>query len=95
MASQENQSPAADKEKQKKVLAGVLFALLGVVFYFSDPFGWRASSSTPGDVGAKTLISPTPKTSPTPKAGANDPNRVIDEQLPSTPSEPETSPAQS
>jgi hypothetical protein len=30
----------AQKEKQKKVLAGVLVALLGVVFYVQDPFGF-------------------------------------------------------
>lgn len=83
MASQESKTPSVEKEKQKKLLAAVLVALLGVVFYFQDPFGFFTSEETPpsGTVNAKPLTTPLAKTSPTPKNNANDPTRVIDSEL--------------
>ncbi len=74
----------AQKEKQKKVLAGVLIALLGIVFYFQDPLGLfsKEEANTAGPV--KPLASPSSKVSPTPRIGGakgEDPNRIIDRAL--------------
>ncbi len=83
MAAKEKQASAtgeAQKEKQKKVLAGVLFALLGVVFYFQFFKGEEPSPVA----NAKPLTSPSPRVSPTPRNGAakgEDPNRLIDRPL--------------
>lgn len=86
MAAKEKNASAtgeAQKEKQKKVLAGVLCALLAVVFYFQDPLGWftREAATT---ANTKPLTTPSPKASPTPRSGAakgEDPNRLIDRPL--------------
>jgi hypothetical protein len=83
MASQENKTSEAEKEKQKKVLAAVLFVLLGMVFYFQDPLGLFTSEedTSPGTVNAQARVTPSPKVSPTPRGQADDPNRVIDQPL--------------
>ena len=39
MASQENQTPEATAEQRKKVMAGVLLALMIFVFWWQDPLG--------------------------------------------------------
>ena len=86
MALKENKTSsaenAAQKDKQKKVLAGVLCALLGIVFYFQDPLGLFTKEEP--TVNAQSLATPAPKVSPTPRNGAlkgEDPNRVIDQPL--------------
>jgi hypothetical protein len=86
MAAPEKQASAtseAQKEKQKKVLAGVLFVLLGVVFYAQDPLGWFTPEDTAGTVANVGPATPTPRVSPTPRVAGSkeESNRIVDSPL--------------
>ena len=81
MAAKEKTASAtgeAQKEKQKKVLAGVLFALLGVVAYVQF---FSGGSTPPPMANAKPLTSPSPKVSPTPRNGAAKPDELVTDPL--------------
>ena len=70
MAAKEKPASAtgeAQKEKQKKVLAGVLFALLGIVAYLQF---FRGDATPQPVANAKPLTSPSPNASATPRGGA-------------------------
>lgn len=71
MASQENQAPDAAAEQRKKVMAGVLLALMIFVFWWQDPFGLFTNEDavTSSTATAQVRTSPTPKGSPTPRRG--------------------------
>ena len=70
MASQETQTPDPAQEQRKKVLLGVLAAIMLAVFWVEDPFGLFTS-----DDAGNTGVAAKPKTSPTPK-GSPSPNRA-------------------
>jgi hypothetical protein len=74
MAAHENPNqvaPEAAAEQRKKVMAGVLLALMIFVFWWQDPFGLFTSedAGTSSTATAQVRTSPTPKVSPTPRRG--------------------------
>lgn len=77
MAAHENpnqMAPEATAEQRKKVMAGVLLALLIFVFWWQDPFGLFASE----DAGAKPATTAQARTSPTPKVSPTPSRRSVD-----------------
>ena len=71
MAAHEDQTPEATAEQRKKVMAGVLLALMIFVFWWQDPFGLFGSdeAALKQPLIAQARTSPTPKVSPTPRRG--------------------------
>lgn len=85
MASQENQAPdEAAAEQKKKVLLGVLMALMIFVFWWQDPLGLFASD----DAGTTTIATAQVRTSPTPK-GSPTPQRQTGLEIITVPLRPE------
>ncbi len=82
MAAHEDQTPEATAEQRKKVMAGVLLALMIFVFWWQDPFGLFTSE----DAGAKPVTTAQARTSPTPK-GSPTPRR--DTEVVTVPLRPE------
>lgn len=69
MATQENQAPDAAQEQRKKVLLGVLAAVMIFVFWWQDPFELFTSDDAGTVANAQPKTSPTPRISPTPRGG--------------------------
>ncbi len=88
MAAHENPNqvaPEAAAEQRKKVMAGVLLALMIFVFWWQDPLGLFTSA----DSGAKPAATAQARTSPTPKGSPTPQRRSGVEEVVTDPLHPE------